>query len=296
MVCSSQPLYLKRKRVTAVILSVYGDESADAQERRVFAVAGIVGTDDRWDELEKKWTYRTGSVPFHANNCDSDLGDYSSSKTGLDEDTNHHNNKVLYADLSNLLANSGLYGWGVAIDLLAANRILPEVRILPYYKGFIDVVAAMKQLTREYPEATLRFTFDSRIESEHNAGILYGMLRETPENERLSPEVSFACSRKQARVQAADLLAREVMKCLDNVIGPSKRPPRKSWIALKQTKRFACRSVEDTEFLRVRIQMEELEKKHSTTKEYRDWIERNNLQENVTNLFRFVHFVLPKYR
>ena len=165
---------------------------------------------------------------------------------------------------------------------------------MPYYKGLMDVVNTMRHLAKRH-DAQVKFTFDSRIESEHNAGILYGMLRETPETKHMFPEIGFDCSREQPRVQAADLLAREVMKSLDNKIGPVKRPPRESWLALLETKRFDSNTMDEADFERVRNQMSEFEREHDGMKQYRDWIARNGLQENPTNVFRFVHSVLPKY-
>ena len=78
------------------MLSVYGDESADETKQRVFAVAGVVGLEESWEAVEGSWVARTNGIPFHANDCDSDFGDY--------RNTPHLENKALYRDLSLILA------------------------------------------------------------------------------------------------------------------------------------------------------------------------------------------------
>ncbi len=57
------------------MLSVFGDESADETQQRVFAVAGVIGSEGAWAELEAKWVTRNGGIPFHAADCESGHGD-----------------------------------------------------------------------------------------------------------------------------------------------------------------------------------------------------------------------------
>ena len=217
-------------RRSAVLLSVFGDESADETKQRVFAVAGVIGTDAMWGALETAWKERTRGIPFHAKDCESDQGDY--------EHTAHAENQSLYRDLVTLLAESGLCGFGFAIDLQAQRSIFPDAPDLAYYKGFAEVVTAMTNFAVNNRN-TVKFTFDMRKESEHNAGLLYGMFRERSEVDgSMFRHVTFAFSSEEPKIQVADLMAREAMKALDNQVGPVKRDPRKSWMALYETERF----------------------------------------------------------
>lgn len=110
------------------------------------------------------------------------------------------------------------------MDLAAQRRVFPDAPDIAYYRCFIEVLAAMRNCATNNRE-TVKFTFDSRQESEHNAGMLYGMFRESPEWKHVMfPEISFVSSREQPRVQAADLFAREVMKVFDNRFGPERDP------------------------------------------------------------------------
>jgi hypothetical protein len=270
-----------RQRRIAVLLSVHGDESADEKKQRVFAVAGVIGSEEMWESIESGWVTRTSGVPFHANHCDSDQGVYAGRP--------HSENKVLYRDLTIMLAESGLGGWGFAIDTAAQRRIFPDAPDIAYYRCFIEVIDAMKNCAANNRE-TVKFTFDSREESEHNAGMLYGMFREAPEwKSYMFPEISFVCSREHPRVQVADLFARESMKTVDNLLSGKKRPPRKSWLALYGTGRFHVDAVSIDWFEDLKRKMDALQNVLGMTRDnYIAWLKQHNLIHNTTNMFRFM--------
>jgi hypothetical protein len=184
-------------KLVAVMLSVFGDESADETKQRVFAVGGIIGTDLLWQQLEDKWLARTKGIPFHANDCDSDHSEYKGN--------DHKENKSLYRDLAIMLSESGLGGWGFAIDLAAQRRIFPDAPDISYYKCFLEVLQAMKNCAATNNQ-TVQFTFDMRRESEHNTGILYDMAAAVPDwKNQLFSRIGFESSRENPRIQVADL-------------------------------------------------------------------------------------------
>jgi hypothetical protein len=266
------------------MLSVFGDESSDETKQRVFAVAGVIGTDDDWNKLESKWIERNGGVPFHASDCESDQGNYKGRP--------HHENKDLYRDLSIMLAESGLGGWGLAINLIAQRRVFPDAPDISYYKGFTAVLARMRNCAANNKEIA-KFTFDMRLESEHNAGLLYDMFRMMPEyQEHTFSEIAFISSRDHPKVQVADLFARETMKTLDNQIGPVKREPRKPWKALFNTGRFHIDALMDGWFEDLQRKMPALEEEHGMQKErYLAWLTEKRIPHNVTNMYRYVEWL-----
>jgi hypothetical protein len=256
-----------------MILSVFGDESSDETKQRVFAVGGVIGLEETWRELEAKWLARTGGIPFHANECDSDQGDYAK--------TTHADNKALYRDLTTLLAESGLAAWGFAIDLRAQCKVFPDAPDIAYYKCFIEVVQAMKNCAANNG-ARAKFTFDMRRESEYNTGLLYAMT--VPDwKEHMFSSIAFECSRDNPCVQVADLFTRETMKVLDNIVGPVKRSARKSWLALHDTGRFHIDVIADAWFESLKGQMPMLEEQTGMSSAgYTDWLKDNNRQHNTT--------------
>ena len=261
---------------------VYGDDSADEKAERVVAVTGVVGTIQAWRSVERQWIAMTNGIPFHAHDCDSDHGDY--------EKFTHTENKQLYRDLVTLLAESHLWGYGLAIDMAASERVFPGMEDLAYYRAFVEVLQWMKNIAKKNDEVA-ECTFDMRMESEHNAGLLYGIARESePEwTSRLSDKIEFAFSRKTPRLQVADLVAREVMKALDNYIGPKKRPIRKSWKALRDTGRFHGDAFSDDWFNGLKKDYPQLQAAVGFNQnDYIQWLAERKRHHNMTNLFLFL--------
>jgi len=263
------------------VLSVFGDESHDETKQRVFAVAGLLGTPEEWDDLEIRWVKRTGGRVFHAAECESDKGEFST--------TSHKENQELYRDLTKLIADTKMLGFGAGIDLAGFNEAFPDApQDQPYFMCFVRVVIECAWAGYvSIPRQKVKFTFDNRPDSQHYAGSLYGYMATLPEwkvRPFLHNEISFAC-RKTVPIQAADLLARETMKHLDNQIGPVKRPMRKSMEALARTKRFRF-------IYHMKSFLEEL-RKHANgllgdEDGYSEWLSQNKLQDNNPNRLRYL--------
>jgi len=279
----------ERRKLSKVItvLSAFGDESSDESKQRVFAVAALFGDQQTWDALELKWTARTGGIVFHAAECESDQGDF--------ENSPHAKNQELYKDLTTLLAQSGLLGYGSVLDLINQKKYMPD--LLPesaYYRCFGEVVTFFAQKTWAIdPDEKVKFTFDRRLETQFNATFLYDYLAALPEWKHYSylhDEIAFA-SRKSVGIQAADLWTRELMKHLDNQIGPKKRPTRKSFAALEETHRFGASFYVDDFFDALRQKIDELNNPSLNRtigqRAYADWLAKNDLTDTFQNRIRF---------
>jgi len=116
------------------------------------------------------------------------------------------------------------------------------------------------------------------------------MFRQMPEwQQHTFSEIAFECSRENPRIQVADLLAREAMKVLDNQVGPKKRDPRKSWLALHDTGRFHVEVLSDGWFESLKLQMPMLEKDTGQSRDdYLRWLKTHNMQHSTTNLFQYI--------
>ena len=265
------------------MLSVFGDDSADETRQRVFAVAGVIAPEWLWQKLEDAWLRRTGGIPFHATDCDSDHGDYAGNS--------HKENKHLYRDLSIMLAKSGAWGFGAALDLAAHREFFPGVpQDMSYYKGFEAVVTFLKTLARDRFNETVKFTFDNRFESNHNAADLYDVLVNDPDySEVISDGISFTVSRRQPRIQIADLLARETMKHLDHMIGPIKRVTRKPMEGFFATTHFGFDFYRRDYFKDKLTKMETLERKAGfNQQDYLEWLQKRKTEDNIGNRFKFL--------
>jgi len=268
--------------------SVFGDESADETKQRVFAVAGLEGSESEWQALQDKWVTRTRGKEFHATECESEYASHPDRQK-------HRDNLTLYADLAQLIANSELRGFGVALDLAAHQEFFPDIpKDISYMKGFTEVLKHFIQNSRMSADDPLEFTFDHRKESEYNAGTLYSSMLTWNEwkgkNIFLGTKISFD-SRKNPRIQAADLIARETMKHLDNMIGPIQRPIRKSMKALASTKgRIKFDFLMREYFRGWASAMGELQMLSGFTRDdYGRWLKQNNMAtDNISNRIRFL--------
>jgi hypothetical protein len=122
---------------------VYGDESMDEAQNRVCAVAALVGIDKDWESLEAKWKDLHGDIPFHANDCESNRGNFAVGPTE-DADAKNKQNKELYRNSVLLLAESEIGGFGSALDLKSQREAFRPPNNPPlYYQPFIDVLYAV---------------------------------------------------------------------------------------------------------------------------------------------------------
>ena len=267
------------------LLQVFGDESHDPKCERVFAAAALFGTEEQWAAFRPLWTERLGGRVFHASDCETDHGEFA--------DTPHSENLQLYADLTKLLANSTLLGFGSAMDLAGYYELFGDAPAdIPYYRCFRDVVWQCGKWAKwAIPADTAEFHFDQRVESDYNAGVLYGHIAILPDWDcakflRTPLKIS---SRTEVGIQAADLYAREVMKHLDNTVGPVKRPMRRSMAALRATNRFGCD-------LHLREFFEDFKRKFDglavktgmNVDHYRQWLGKHGQADSISSRHRYL--------
>ena len=275
-----------------VMLSAFGDESADETKQRVFAVAAVVGTEAFWEAAERAWIDRTAGKVFHASTCESEFA--------YDADlTKHKANLALYRDLTQILAASELGGYGVALDLAAHRECLPDV--LPdagYYKCFTDVVRRITEVSGVLGQQ-VEFTFDQRRESTHNVGVLYGLLVNSPEwntNIFMRSKIGFE-TRSNPRIQMADLIARETMKELDRQVGPKKRDSRQSLLVLRESGGFRFQMHDRAYCEEWRDEMPKLRAASGFTESgYAQWLQASKLRDNWSNRFRYMIWLEKKDR
>ena len=189
-----------------LVARVYGDESADETRERVFAVAGVVATDEVWDTLAEAWVARLpscladqrfgGRKVFHAAECEASRKKFSRMSPT--------ENKCLYKDLTQLVAHSGVKGFGVGLDVSAYRQFFPDLpRDIEYYKAFSHVLRHF--LERATQRELVNFTFDARHESEYNSRRLYDYLLKRPEWQGVSTDTVHFGSRGDPRIQVDDL-------------------------------------------------------------------------------------------
>src|SRR5581483_10599221 len=101
------------------------------------------------------------------------------------------------------------------------------VEQLPYYFCFSNVVEHFAEIaSQSLPCGRVKFTFDRNFDVRYNATYLYDCMLKFPEFEHwdmLADEVAFA-TRKDTRIQMADMVARETMKWFLNILRDGSAP------------------------------------------------------------------------
>ncbi len=275
-----------KKRILIKVLSVYADDSSDEKGERIFAIAGIMGTQEEWDALEVKWIARSRGEVFHATDCESDQGVY--------KDIPHKENQELYKDLTQLLAQSSLLGFGVAMDVGAYKALLPGVfKEAPYFHCFSRVIGYFgKKVFERDVQQKVKFVFDINHKVKYTAAYLYNnFLIDCKDWEYcscLEDEIGFA-TRRTVGIQVADLFTKETMKHFDNQFGPVKRPIRKSLIELLKTNRFFCDYYTKEWFEGFSTNLESIQRFYGMEQEkYEKWLLNHKRQDTGENRVNFL--------
>jgi hypothetical protein len=128
------------------------------------------------------------------------------------------------------------------------------------------------------------------MESQFNAGEIYAYLQESGLHwsDYLASKIEFESSRKNPRIQIADLFAREAMKNFDNDLSSVKRV-RRSWEGLKATGRFRIEKFGEDYFKRLGENKEPLNEILGITEgEYDRWVEEKRVPRCHTSYLKFL--------
>jgi len=269
-----------RKRLVMLTYNVFGDESSDQKCEVVFAVGGIFGDETQWDSLATKWVGITQGEEFHAAEWDNpERGDQ-------------------YKALTLALAESMLVGWGDAMDVREYARLFPDaVQQLPYYFCFGAVIEHFAKYTPLcIPRGIVNFTFDQNLQVQRHASAIYHDMLDNPawtDRQYVADEITYS-TRKNPKIQIADLWTREIMKHVYNLHGPQQRPMRRSLAALRKTNRFGF-DIHETDFF------ESMKKKFSETYregraigEYEAWRDKLGIQDNTESRLRYMFYLNKK--
>lgn len=269
----------RRRALVAVMYCTYGDESRDETGKRVYAVVGVWGHQDDWDAIETPWKDRLGGRVFHAHKCEFGHEEFQDLKPG--------EGRAIIQDLTTLVVNSKLCGWGTAINVAEYRESFPyDFEDAPYLWGFGDVLRHVTELTSvALPrEPVTGVTFDHNEPIEYNATLVYEWMRVSKKlGCHLADKLSFAC-RRTVGIQIADLFAREVMKNFDHRLSGSGRLTRVSFRKLHETRRFISVNVGRSDFEdRKRQLVAGKYRNDASLAAYHRWLEVNRLKDCLTN-------------
>jgi hypothetical protein len=173
------------------------------------------------------------------------------------------------------------------------NEFFPETpKELHYHWCYQRLIYRMAEFFGDRGISKIKFNFDNRLDVVASASVAYSLMvndADFPYRHLLEERVEFLCSTKYPRIQVGDLYAREVMKHLDNMVGPVKREERKSFTALRQSGRFDAQFYMREAWEDKRRKFDEIQKQAGFTfKEYEDWLQKRNRNHNASSTFEFL--------
>lgn len=223
----------------AAILHAYLDESYDGNSR-AFAIAGWLASARDWKEFSAKWRARIareGIRSAHMSDCESGYAAFVS--------WSRERRFGLIQDLISIITESNIAGFGTAILVGDYQRILCECsgmqrRLLgdgnPYHLSFQNCIQDICCSIADMPTSErVAFFFDRHPSFEFRAKESYDAVcsdMTLSYHSRLGAIV-FDSKENLVSLQAADILAFEIMKMLLNPRFFPHLPERKSTLALK---------------------------------------------------------------
>lgn len=218
--------------------TVFGDESHDPTRKKVFAVSGVLATQEEWDEFEVKWLERTNGQVIHSADLQGGYGDF--------KNIPHEVREKLYRDLIGIIADSTLIGFGIVTDIEAYKTVYTDAPdYAPYVHCFRRVIEYFAELGgRLIPQDKINFRFHVNTRMEQTASNLFYEYRKRTDWEHgvYLNDIGFISS-ETVGIQVADLYARELMKFGDRNFDKPKDETfimsfRKSFKVLADTGKF----------------------------------------------------------
>ncbi len=196
----------------------YFDESGDEAMPGYFGVAGFAGPEHQWrlfDELWKMALEQTGAPYLHMREFAHSVEAFA----GWRQD--HTRREQLMAGVVTAILTSELSAVGSALRVDDFNSLTEAERqgcVSPYYCCLQDVLWGFALMTMdENPPVEMHITGDRNEEREDKAKKLHRALRGTGGFfANFSEELHYADMRQTFGLQAADLLAYEMVKELRN--------------------------------------------------------------------------------
>lgn len=276
----------RKKKVIVAMYTVFGDESHDPKQERVFAVAGVIGTQEEWDALEIKWKDQSKGKIIHSADLESDRGAF--------EGIPHKQNLQLYRDLVTILSESPLMGYACVMDLDAYNTYFPDtleyvgymhcfIRVIEHFGKLISILLPREENHRA------NFIFDANLKSQHAAFDLFELyrLRKDWEYSQYFGKIS-ADNIESVGIQVADLFTRESMKHGDNHFNKLGRMTRKSFIKLTEGHKFKVDFFERGYWEGYKKAFPDIEKQSGLSRnDYAKWLHENGLADNLPNKTHF---------
>jgi hypothetical protein len=204
-----------------VVLCGYFDDSSDGKRERYCAVGGLLGGPEQWWEFKKRWAAATYHVkgPFHAADCDTNP------PRGAFKGWKKEDCDTLMRSLVKVLLSCKLSGYGSVVPVPEYKALFPTCdEYDPYLLALKHVLVNMAYIGATFQQGSptelikVQLWHEESKTTSARAFQTYADLKAVESWNDRYYLASFATGSKSLlELQAADLLAREAFKYVDNL-------------------------------------------------------------------------------
>jgi len=211
------PFFFGKRRGTFCVLGFYMDDSADAGRKTVFSVAGFLGYEEDWPDLENKWEARVkrdGLDYFRTYDCKSMSGEFGklADKHGLT--TARVLADAMLKDLKEMVHNAPLlaYCFGVPMDDFQEVIKNPDAELVltadPYIAAHqqIIILVAVDACSLKIPRP-VAFIYDQHANAKQLASSWDDFKANNPDSAKCMTTLAPLDDKTTPALQVADLIA-----------------------------------------------------------------------------------------
>jgi hypothetical protein len=198
----------------------YFDDSSDPLRQEYFLAGGLLADEERWIDFESAWKKATEHLeqPFRSTDCECQHGQFA--------DWNKSDCDALMAQLVGLLDEHRIGGFASVIPVPDFQAVFPQLdKLAPYLLAVEHTFLNMAHIAAKTDEE-IHVWFEQGTAPDADIMRIYKRLKnlECWEHRRRITNISFA-DKRMPQLQAADLVAREALKHMQNRgIRPMRKP------------------------------------------------------------------------
>jgi Protein of unknown function (DUF3800) len=210
-----------------MLYSAYMDETGHSSDTNFAGMAGLVAPVERWEVFEQDWKAALKEFDlahFHMKEYAHSTGQFKKFKG------DEGKRREIYGRLMDIIAAAEAMPMGSVVSMADWKDLSEEARkalIDPYFLCLQDCArGAAVYAMFEPPEDKVTVTFDDCQEFRGRVPRLYVMMQERFDDGPRMGAYSFANSKEVVQLQAADIVAYEFGKYLDNKLRRPDLPMR----------------------------------------------------------------------
>lgn len=207
------------------MLFSYFDDSADKRRQKYFACGGLIGGDRQWHTFDLRWIDATHELdkPFRSTECECGHGQFADEskwpKPKRDD---------LMAGLVGLIREYRLSGFASIVPIDLYREVFPGSALYdPYFLAVKHTIINMAVIAERIGERMKLWFEDSESTSGTSLNIYHKVRSTSWKPAARLGGIAFE-DKKLCPLQAADLVAREAFKHMDNLgVRPTRVPVKR---------------------------------------------------------------------